>query len=1013
MSRMYRSGANFAKPENALKRSEELEAVGQKQAAVQALHDVITSKRHRTWQKTLEDIMFKYIDLCVEMKRGRYAKDGLIQYRNVCLQVNVGSLEEVIKYFLKEASSKAEEAQAQAESQEPLSADLEEDVAPEDLMLSYVSGDKSKDRTERELVTPWFKFLWETYRNVLDILRNNSKLEALYAMTAQRAFQFCLQYKRTTEFRRLCDILRNHLTHLSKYREQRDRPDLSQPESLQLYLETRFEQLKVACELEMWQEAFRSVEDIHGLMQYGKKPPKTQMMATYYAKLTQIFAVSGSNLYHAYAWYKLYNLSKQYNKNLSTEDQQMMGCSVLLAALSILPYERTEHLSTSSLEKDRAVRMATILGFSVDHKRDAHELLSRNALLSDLLAKGLHNMVPTEVSQIYKLLESDFDPLNLCKKMEPLLNSLDNMPSAMSAASPVPAIVLSQYKEQLSKLAVLRMCEQLSQVYSVIKIEKLAAMVPFVSFAQVELYVVDAVKYGYLQLRLDHRNGTLQFNSPNLSADKLKSHLATMAKRLCKAVTLIGPTHAELDKPAKATKLALEAQASLKTEHSHALARKVIIEKRKEEQEQATLEREKQEEEKRILQARINEEAEEKRLQAERAKREEERIRREMEERELEEAKSLLQAAGKKGRVLKEGEKIDRQALMHEALTEQLKERQELERKLARLTKQMDHFERAKREEEVPLLEEAYKQQMIDDEVYHKEQQAQFREQHRQGWEVDRQEKERLLRMQADRVQYQESVMARRVEEFAALQAAREQRINEARAQRKRDRELERKRRFIARTREEREERMLAEEQERLDEEQARLEAEQARIEATRRAEEEERRAKMEEIARKQREREEEIERKKEEERKALLSGSAGAAPPGARAPAPERDTWTRRDPVPAADSGARPDSSARPTGGYQPPIRRQGQAPPAARPDEDRWGRREAPRDAPLSRRDEGGSRDSWQGRPSGPPRADDPRGAPPSGGDRWQARGGQPRRDDNRRPPPPRTEGNKGDRW
>ena len=42
------------------------------------------------------------------------------------------------------------------------------------------------------------------------------RLEALYAMTATKAFQFCLTYKRTTEFRRLCDILRNHLVNLNK-----------------------------------------------------------------------------------------------------------------------------------------------------------------------------------------------------------------------------------------------------------------------------------------------------------------------------------------------------------------------------------------------------------------------------------------------------------------------------------------------------------------------------------------------------------------------------------------------------------------------------------------------------------------------------------------------------------------------------------------------------------------------------------------------------------------------------
>ena len=63
-----------------------------------------------------------------------------------------------------------------------LKVNLEADKRPEDLMLSYVSGEKGKDRSDRELVTPWFKFLWETYRTVLEILRNNSKLMALYAV---------------------------------------------------------------------------------------------------------------------------------------------------------------------------------------------------------------------------------------------------------------------------------------------------------------------------------------------------------------------------------------------------------------------------------------------------------------------------------------------------------------------------------------------------------------------------------------------------------------------------------------------------------------------------------------------------------------------------------------------------------------------------------------------------------------------------------------------------------------
>ncbi|XP_065618280.1 eukaryotic translation initiation factor 3 subunit A-like [Quercus suber] len=192
--------SNFAKPENALKRAEELINVGQKQDALQTLHGLFTSRRHRAWQKPLERSMFKYIELCVDLRRGRFAKDGLIQYRIICQQVNVSSLEEVIKHFMHLSTERAEQARSQAQAlEEALDVeDLEADKRPEDLMLSYVSGEKGKDRSDRELVTPWFKFLWETYRTVLEILRNNSKLEALYAVSKSIDI-FCIQEKLTKQ----------------------------------------------------------------------------------------------------------------------------------------------------------------------------------------------------------------------------------------------------------------------------------------------------------------------------------------------------------------------------------------------------------------------------------------------------------------------------------------------------------------------------------------------------------------------------------------------------------------------------------------------------------------------------------------------------------------------------------------------------------------------------------------------------------------------------------------------
>ncbi len=60
------------------------------------------------------------------------------------------------------------------------------------LLLSAVSGEDTQDRTDRAILTPWVKFLWESYRQCLDLLRNNSSVEKLYQDIAQQGIiQIC------------------------------------------------------------------------------------------------------------------------------------------------------------------------------------------------------------------------------------------------------------------------------------------------------------------------------------------------------------------------------------------------------------------------------------------------------------------------------------------------------------------------------------------------------------------------------------------------------------------------------------------------------------------------------------------------------------------------------------------------------------------------------------------------------------------------------------------------------
>lgn len=72
----------------------ELQAVGQDEAALQALHDVVLSKRSRSNPITvMEPIMLKYVELCVELKKGKMVKEGLHQYRNIAQNTSVNSIE--------------------------------------------------------------------------------------------------------------------------------------------------------------------------------------------------------------------------------------------------------------------------------------------------------------------------------------------------------------------------------------------------------------------------------------------------------------------------------------------------------------------------------------------------------------------------------------------------------------------------------------------------------------------------------------------------------------------------------------------------------------------------------------------------------------------------------------------------------------------------------------------------------------------------------------------------------
>ncbi|KAI0704450.1 hypothetical protein C8T65DRAFT_654078 [Cerioporus squamosus] len=879
--------APFTKPETVLKQAEGLISVGQTHAALQSLTEMFSSKRFRsTPLASLEPIMLRFIELCVELRKGRTAKEGLMQYKNIAQNSSVASIEVVVNRFIQLADAKVQEAQEKADKAVALDVDdLEASETPESILLGAVSGDQNKDRTDRALVTPWLKFLWESYRTALETLKNNARLEIIYQHIAQQAFKFCLKHQRKVEFRRLCETLRLHLSNVAKYSHQPHSINLSDPDTLQHHLDTRFAQLNTSVELELWQEAFRSVEDVHNLLTMAKKAPRPAMMANYYEKLTKIFLMSGNALYHAAAWGRYYS------------------------SLRPLAAKR---------------RLSALLGLT--------RTPTRTSLLREALSRNALKRSPAIVKSLYNVLEVTFDPLTLCSSVSPLLKSLA---SDTSYASYVPL---------LQRALLSRLLSQLSQVYNTVKISNLLELAAPLRDVlnrgaagsyddeQIEAYVMGCARRGELNVRVDHAAGSITFaDSPfaavedpsssttmaNIGAvqpstsEFVRTRLSNLASTLHNSLTaLYPPTQpSQEEQQAKFTALVAAAQAERKALQ----IRRALVARRRELLSELSVRKEKEEASRRAEIMRRQQEEEARKAAQELRNKELERARREIENIRVEEAKKLAQSLKEKGTLkvdINDMESLSTDNLMRLQVEQLEKEKKEL-------TSRLDHIERAYRKEERPLLAKDYEIQQANDRAAFEEAQKARIEAHRQAHLRDIETKKRLT----------EAVIARRGEEFAKKKELAQKKMEEEKAQR---RAAVLKAREEERLRQEEEERIRREQEEeeaRLEEERlAELRRKEEEEEAARAAAEQKKREEEERLAAIRKQREEEPRRQQQREEEALRRQAERKAQ-AAQAQAPARPTSRVQEP----DVWRRTGPPASPRAGVATPPRSESPAPAAA----------------------------------------------------------------------------------
>ena len=136
---------------------------------------------------------------------------------------------------------------------------------------------------------------------------------------------------------------------------------MSDPDTFQHHLDTRFAQLNTSVEREVWQEALRSVEDIHTLLAVAKNVICSAMMADYYEKLTKIFLMSGNALYHAAAWGRYYAVVTATGGKSEEEITRLAG-QVLISALAVPVGIQGEEGAEET--KGKNARLSALLGLT-------------------------------------------------------------------------------------------------------------------------------------------------------------------------------------------------------------------------------------------------------------------------------------------------------------------------------------------------------------------------------------------------------------------------------------------------------------------------------------------------------------------------------------------------------------------------------------------------------------------------------------------------------------------------
>ena len=882
---MLKGRLQVVKPENILTRAEKLLAVNRRDDALKVLHDFVLRPQFAQWTPQVHDkIVLQDLQLSVETRNAVFIKDTLYQLKGVAQKVPQftgfeTALRALFKLVEDDCATAYKKVEDLASTGKESTAQKAADTAAV-FIMSSVSRDEEKERVLSASVVPHFHFFGEVMRGILDVCKHNTNFLVMYEETTRHAFEFCRKYHRTEEFRSVSVGLRNHIGALLEPTPERAArphwPSLASRDTVEMLLRIRFDQFNTAMELGNFTDAYNTLSgDMHRVFNAARVVPAPQNSANYYSGLAELFWISSNRLIHAKCLHAYFGVlmqtpaiiqslhqaeqhaeaaavaaNEEYKKPILTaedmhaptqDELRSAATSCVLAALCapVVKEDKYSMYNPTTLN-DKNRHISRDLGFA--------SFFTRDSLLAALTKEALP-LAADFAHKLYDLLQGEGSSDSVCADVDAVCQWI------LAPENAQPESV-RRYVPYYRKLAMLRLLQHCAKTAQPITFDDLMGKTGSTNWFDVQATVLEFARNGLVKVAIDPLERVLTFPRP---ANEAAGELPLLLKRLTQLApavdaSLAAPVASADQREARIAKI----RASFDREQELFARRREILEAKAARHDAYVA----------ILKQREEDAVQREREAAAAEAAERERVLREREAELRKKQEAEVKARADKANAW--AKHAAEQKLRHEENAKKAKEQsaaekkaKELEAKIATLERDAEHFERAKRGEEVAAMKKRVEEENARQKAAHEKMVKTATEKAKAEYDRLSALKKKVDPLRADRDHFVQLVMGvrkaafdKQMEEYNAKVAAakakweeqqrkeREEKERKEREERerrereekeRREREEKERREREAREEKERKEREAREEKERKEREAREMELEKQRKEAANR----------------------------------------------------------------------------------------------------------------------------------------------------------------------------------